>query len=47
MLIELNDDPVDDIYPHEWPEKEVTIKWEKSGDTERLPMNRVKKVIQN
>ena len=46
MSIELHDDPVDDIDPHEWPEQEVTIKWEKSGNIERLPMNRVKKVIQ-
>ena len=46
ILIELHNDPVDDIDPHDWLEKEVTIKWEKSGNIERLPMNRVKKLIQ-
>ena len=46
MLIKLHDDPVDDIDPHEWPEQEVTING-KSGNIERPPMNRVKKVIQH
>ena len=45
MLIELHDDPVDDIDPHEWPEQEVTLQWENNKKIERLPMNRVKKVI--
>ena len=47
MLMEVHDDPVDDIDPHEWPEQEVTIKWEKSGDIECLPMNHVKKVTKH
>ena len=47
LLIELHDDPVDDIDPHEWPEQEVTLQWENNKKIERLPMNRVKKVIKN
>ena len=45
MLIELHDDPVDDIDPHEWSEQEVMLQWENNKKIERLPMNRIKKVI--
>ena len=47
ILIDLHNDPVDEIDSHEWPEQEVTIKWKKSGDIERLSMNFVKKVIKH
>ena len=44
MLLELHDDPVDDINLHECPDQEVTVQWDDTGLIERLSMNPVKKV---
>ena len=46
-LIEVHDDPADDIDPQEWTEQQVNLKWEKSGIIERISMNRVKEVIEH